>query len=84
VFIAATVHFVIQIFNLSWTRSINKSNYQLSQVDLFTRNALLICLVLTFYPIIKAYSLGQIQVWVNSLFAILFWCWMKKKKKLQV
>jgi len=81
VFIAATVHFLIQIFNLSWTRSINKSNYQLSQVDLFTRNALLICLVLTFYPIIKAYSLGQIQVWVNSLFAILFWCWMKKKKK---
>jgi hypothetical protein len=32
-------------------------------------------LTLTFYPIVKAYTLGQIQVWINAVFALalLFW-----------
>ncbi len=30
---------------------------------------------LTFYPIVKAYTLGQLQVWINGLFAVALLCW---------
>ena len=30
---------------------------------------------LTFYPVVKAFTLGQIQVWLNGLFAIALLCW---------
>ena len=33
------------------------------------------CLGLTFYPLIKGYTLGQIQVWVDALFASVVWAW---------
>src|SRR6185503_10315806 len=29
----------------------------------------------TFYPLIKAYSLGQIQAWLNPLFAAVMLAW---------
>jgi len=38
-------------------------------------------LALTFYPVIKAYSLGQIQTWINGLFAISLWCWLAGRKR---
>ena len=31
---------------------------------------------LTFYPIVKAYTLGQLQVWINGLFAVALLCWV--------
>ena len=31
-------------------------------------------LALTFYPLVKAFSLGQIQVWINGLFAVALLC----------
>jgi alpha-1,2-mannosyltransferase len=34
-------------------------------------------MALTFYPIVKAYSLGQIQVWIDALFAGALWAWMR-------
>jgi hypothetical protein len=73
------IYFVIQVFKLSLTRNVEHLNYLL-KFELFTINTLLLCLVFTFYPVIKAYTLGQIQAWINSLFAIFFWCWMKKRK----
>ena len=39
------------------------------------------CLAVTFYPLVKAYTLGQIQVWINAMFALAFWSWMAGKKK---
>ncbi len=39
------------------------------------RMASVLCLTLTFYPIVKAYTLGQIQVWINGLFAMALFCW---------
>ena len=30
---------------------------------------------LTFYPVVKAYSLGQLQVWINGLFAVALLGW---------
>jgi alpha-1,2-mannosyltransferase len=35
------------------------------------------CLGLTFYPLIKGYTLGQIQVWVDALFAAVVWAWSR-------
>jgi len=37
-------------------------------------------LALTFYPVLKAYSLGQMQVWVNALFAACAWCWISGRR----
>jgi alpha-1,2-mannosyltransferase len=37
---------------------------------------------LTFYPVMKAYTLGQIQVWLNSLFALSLLCFTTGRKVL--
>ena len=44
------------------------------------RSALVIGLALTFYPLVKAFSLGQIQVWINGLFAAAILCWAMGQK----
>jgi hypothetical protein len=33
-------------------------------------------LAITFYPVIKGYTLGQIQAWLNAVFAVLFLAWL--------
>jgi hypothetical protein len=35
---------------------------------------------LTFYPVMKACTLGQIQVWLNSIFAVALLAWMLGRK----
>ena len=40
-------------------------------------DALVLVAALTFYPFIKAYSLGQIQAWLNLLFALVILAWMR-------
>jgi alpha-1,2-mannosyltransferase len=37
---------------------------------------------LTFYPVMKAYTLGQIQVWLNSIFSLLLLSWVMGRKAL--
>lgn len=37
-------------------------------------------LCLTFYPLLKAYTLGQIQVWVDAVFAIAVWMWSRNRQ----
>jgi hypothetical protein len=39
--------------------------------------AIALGLGLTFYPLLKGYTLGQIQVWVDALFAIFVWTWSR-------
>jgi hypothetical protein len=39
------------------------------------RALLVLGLALTFYPIVKGFTLGQIQVWLNGLFALSLVCW---------
>jgi alpha-1,2-mannosyltransferase len=43
-------------------------------------DALVVVAALTFYPFIKAYSLGQIQAWLNLLFAVLLLEWMRGRR----
>jgi hypothetical protein len=37
-------------------------------------------LSLTYYPVVHAFSLGQVQVWVNALFAAALWCWVTRRR----
>jgi hypothetical protein len=43
------------------------------------RAAAVFGLALTFYPIVKAYTLGQIQVWINAIFALALLCWATRR-----
>lgn len=36
-------------------------------------------LALTFYPLLKGYTLGQIQVWVDALIAAAIWAWCRRR-----
>ena len=38
------------------------------------------CLTLTFYPVVKAYTLGQIQVWINGFLALALLLWALGRK----
>jgi len=44
------------------------------------RVALVAGLTLTFYPVVKAFTLGQVQVWVNGAFALALLCWVTGRK----
>lgn len=44
------------------------------------RAVIVLGLTLTFYPIVKAFTLGQIQIWLNGIFAIALLCWATGRK----
>jgi alpha-1,2-mannosyltransferase len=44
------------------------------------RGALVIGFAMTFYPVVKAYTLGQIQVWLNGMFGLALLAWVTKHK----
>jgi alpha-1,2-mannosyltransferase len=44
------------------------------------RALLVVGLTLTFYPVAKAFTLGQIQVWMNALFALGMFAWAARCK----
>lgn len=44
------------------------------------RAVLVVAFALTFYPAVKAFTLGQIQVWINGLFALALLCWIAGRK----
>jgi alpha-1,2-mannosyltransferase len=37
-------------------------------------------MTLTFYPVVKAFTLGQIQLWINSIFALAMLCWVLRRR----
>jgi alpha-1,2-mannosyltransferase len=45
------------------------------------RGALVIGFALTFYPVVKAYTLGQIQVWLNGMFGLALLAWVTGWKR---
>ncbi|MGP1381922.1 MAG: glycosyltransferase family 87 protein [Thainema sp.] len=79
IFFIGLIFVSIQIFNTSlvWTKVISPPRN-----ERILQTVLLILLGLSFYPAIRAYSLGQIQAWINALFAVMLWCWMKEKKQI--
>lgn len=51
-----------------------------SPVIFALRLAAVAALTLTFYPVVKAFTLGQIQAWVNGAFAVALLCWVSGHK----
>jgi alpha-1,2-mannosyltransferase len=49
---------------------------QISTLEKIITGALLIFLLFTFYPAVKAGTLGQIQVWLNAFFALAILCYI--------
>jgi hypothetical protein len=50
------------------------------RLDWMARGVLVIGLTGTFYPVAKSFTQGQLQTWINCLFAALLWCWLKDKR----
>jgi alpha-1,2-mannosyltransferase len=77
--IVTTILFVILIFRRA--QSMCGQDAPRSQENIRNDNivtAVCLCVLsLLFYPIVKSYNLGQIQTWLNALFAMLFYCWLR-------
>lgn len=43
--------------------------------------ALAFAITLTFYPVVRGYYLGQIQVWIDLLIALVVWAWLEDRRK---
>jgi hypothetical protein len=42
--------------------------------------ALALLITLTFYPVVRGYYLGQIQVWIDLLITLVVWCWLEGRR----
>ncbi len=51
-----------------------------SRTDRLARAAIAIALSITFYPIVKAFTSGNIQTWIDCAFAVTVWLWMCNRK----
>ena len=70
---------VIAVLQLFWT-AMRESNGPEGRADRWIQGAVLLALALTYYPMLKAFSLGQIQVWLNAMFALSLLCLLKGKQ----
>jgi len=61
ILVAVSTLFEIKTLNLSKLRHLDRNITRVSKADLFVRNALLVGLISTFYPIAEVYSAGQFK-----------------------
>lgn len=78
--IIATTIFAHQIYRHTLCQfdeilSIRKNSHWRTVLELLA----FLGLTLTFYPVMKAYSLGQIQAWITCCFAASLLAWLKQK-----
>ncbi len=74
-----TAVIVALIFNHAYKEHLEQRLGSSSRGDEIVRLAIAFGLTLTFYPIVKAFTLGQIQTWSNCLFALMILLWMKRR-----
>ncbi|HIG70808.1 MAG TPA: DUF2029 domain-containing protein [Myxococcales bacterium] len=51
-----------------------------SRSDEFLFAILAFAITLTFYPVVRGYYLGQIQVWIDLLVALVVWSWLENRR----
>jgi len=68
------------IFSISMHKNPDLSNASL--LDKAAWLLLTTVFTLTFYPLLRAYSLGQIQTWIDFIFAALVFAWLKDRRGL--
>jgi hypothetical protein len=73
--VVVTVVFTKMLFDLGVERSGMDRDHPPSRGERIARGAVVVFLALTFYPMIKAYTQGQIQAWITALFAVALWLW---------
>ena len=73
IFIALTTVATALILELQLRRTYPLTNWRKTTA---LRAMLVVGFALTFYPIVKAFTLGQIQVWINAMFALSVLAWM--------
>jgi alpha-1,2-mannosyltransferase len=73
--LAITIFAVSGIANWS-LRTYGKS--RLSRRDMCLLLIIVTLFTLTYYPIVKALSIGQIQAWLNAIFAVALFCFLKR------
>lgn len=78
--IIATIIFVSMIFRWGIGTFLNGKISSINKPS--RRDEIIIMLsigivTVLFYPIMKAYELGQIQTWLNAMFAVLFYCYLR-------
>lgn len=78
--IVTTAIFAIKVFNISSNRFLSQKFPTVSRLDNFVRSFILLSLCLMFYPLVKAYSLGQVQVFINCFFTLAVWFWIQRKE----
>lgn len=74
--IPATIYYAMRIA----LKAIQDNGIVLSKKDQTAFTVLGCFMVLHFYPVIKAFSLGQLQVMINLLVTAALWSWMQQKK----
>ncbi|MBF2027457.1 MAG: DUF2029 domain-containing protein [Oscillatoriales cyanobacterium C42_A2020_001] len=79
--IFVTVFFSVKIFNVSLKKTGRDTLALASKADLIVRSSAIAWLTFTYYPIYHSFKLGQIQTWLNALFAIVLWLWLKDSKR---
>jgi len=78
--IITTAIFAVRIFNLNLNSFFAKPSSEKFRLDVFIRTVLLLLLCFMFYPLVKAHSLGQIQVFINCFFTLSVWFWLKRQE----
>jgi alpha-1,2-mannosyltransferase len=74
-----TAIFAFKVFNLSLRSFSPHQTPENLKLDNIVKSLTFLSLCLMFYPLMKAYSLGQLQVFINCFFTISAWCWIKGK-----
>ncbi len=77
IFILVTIVAVAALFRIQFKKDIDSPGNGVSFVLCAVISA---GFTLTFYPVMKACTLGQIQVWLNSIFAVALLAWMLGRK----
>jgi len=80
IFLAITVVFTLRIFTAGLQASPWRASGGVFSLDGTVLIAAALLLALTFYPAIRAYALGQIQTWINALFTLALWCWIRGRQ----
>jgi hypothetical protein len=50
-----------------------------SRVDRLARAGIAVVLAITFYPLVKGFTNGNIQTWIDFAFAAMVWLWMNNR-----
>jgi hypothetical protein len=61
-------------------RALQRAAPPATREERVARIALIIVFGVCFYPLVKAYTLGQMQVVVNACFAAFLWCWLTGRR----